>query len=137
MSKKGFSLLEVLLVISVLANIFLLTLNSYSKNYQSNRAKLQRENITALMEYSRTLAMSGSNDIEIYFEDNKILLKSGAKQLKQENLGANFTVDNKKLGFTSAGTPKYAGTIYLYYKNKPIAKFVFAPVSGLMRWAKP
>ena len=124
---KAFSLLEVLLTISILAVISILTINFITNYKKSVNIRLLQEKIMADMELAKTQAVASLKDVEIIFNDQGYYLQTSGEISKKIDLGRYFRVNYMKLGFTPAGSPKYAGTVYLFYRDEKIAKFILTP----------
>lgn len=136
MFKKAFSLLEVAIVVCILTLTSYFIVQSYSSFNKRLLIKTQAEEIIAGLEESRQLAQSSNVNINIIFNNDNFRIEKNKNVIKVIKLKLGFTVNDYTLGFTSAGTPAYAGTIYICYSDREVAKVVLAPATGILRWEK-
>ena len=82
--KKGFSILELLIILGIIAIMLTLTLPAFKKLYEVNRFKNQAALVEYLISKAKILAMSKTSNIGVCIKDNAILLN---------NLGYEFSND--------------------------------------------
>ncbi|WP_236908727.1 prepilin-type N-terminal cleavage/methylation domain-containing protein [Clostridium sp. Cult3] len=139
MDRKGFTLIEVMLVISILG-IFLL-IPALKGTIASNfKERKELRTFKKDIEYARNRAIVESTMYSVYmnFEDNfycinkyedkevvlkKYEFKNGIKLKGTKNMG-------NQLAFSYLGIPSKAGTIYLEDKNGDKIEITITPVTG-------
>jgi prepilin-type N-terminal cleavage/methylation domain-containing protein len=136
MAKRGFTLVELVLVVSIIGLCLFFAVKSFSQTNEKIILKSQAEGIIALLESARQTAQTKNENIEVVFDYDSCRLETADTVLKIVKLQDGFTAERITLGFTPAGTPAYAGTVYLQYQGRQKAKIILAPASGILRWEK-
>jgi prepilin-type N-terminal cleavage/methylation domain-containing protein len=132
--KKAFTLLELSVVILIVSVIALSLINSVLRYQTKIVIKMQQEEIFSDLEFARDYAQTSLTSVDVLFDQDSYVFENEAEIIKEVFLKNNFKTNNVKLGFTAKGNTKYGGTVYLFYKNKEVAKLVLAPATGLLRW---
>lgn len=135
-TKKGFSLLEILIVLALTSVFLLVSLGSFKKIQEKIIINSQLETILSQIELSRIEAVAANADAILEFNGNFFCVLLAEKTPLKIMLGPGFSLLGPKLGFTFDGNTKYAGTAYLYYLNKQRYKIILAPATGLLRSEK-
>lgn len=134
MVRKAFTLLELVLVTAIIGICLVFAVSSFSRTNEKVILKTQAEDIIALLENARQTAQTKNENIEVIFDYDSCRLETEDSVLKVVKLKSGFTAERITLGFTPAGTPAHAGTVYLQYQGRDKAKIILAPASGLLRW---
>lgn len=133
--KRGFSLIELGVVFLILALISAISLTGVSQLRQKNNLQIQQNNIEEDLLLAKALAQSRYQNVDIVFFEDGYTMQAG-DELKVKVLPKPFTVSSLRLGFNSAGNPRFSGTLYLYRHGKSVAKMTVAVGSGLINWSK-
>ncbi len=131
--KKGFSLLEVLIVLAITSFFLLVGVLSFKKVQEKSLINGQLSIIMSQLELARSEALAANDDVIIESSGSFFSVVVPGKLPRKVILGQGFSLQGPKLGFTLNGNTKYAGTLYLYYLNKQRYKIVLAPATGLLR----
>ncbi len=139
MDKKGFTLLEVILVISILGILLLVPslkassalsyrerkeLSTFKKDidYARNRAIVESCRYSVFLNFDKNYYIVKKHDrIEIVLK--KYEFKSGLKLINTKNLG-------NQISFGYSGTPSKAGTVFLEDRKGKKIKITIVPVTG-------
>lgn len=135
--KKGSSLLEVLVVVSILSLLLTVTLPrfSYIQKYKEKR-KIEEICINTIK--ARRLALDSSRAMTIVFQENNYRLLKKEEEIYQNSYGEDISLDQAKeirLVFTRNGRPDNQSAQTIIFKGK-YNKYalVVAPVTGQVRW---
>jgi prepilin-type N-terminal cleavage/methylation domain-containing protein len=131
--RKGFTLLEILIVVGLLTIMTSISFVAISNFTQKHRSQVQQKTISTDLAYARDLAQIMSVDSNILFYNSDYTIQA-AHFSKKIFLQKGYTMATQQLGFTPQGTPKYSRTVLLYYQEKPVSKLTIAVGSGLIRW---
>ena len=134
MVRKGFTLIELSLIFFILLLISTVSLTGLNAYRQKTVLRLQQEQITQDLFWAKNNALAQQRDTDIVFFDTGYTIQTGRGALKETTLPKPFTVSSLRLGFNSAGNPRFSGTLYLYRHNKTAAKMTVAVGSGLINW---
>lgn len=132
--KKGVSLLELAVVILILGLIFGFITNKYFIIQRKSAVRNLQNIVTADISYYKNHARNMQQDVVFDFSQNKIDILLNGKLVDTRVVDSDFTFTSRKVGFKANGVTKYAGTLYLYHKDKEVSKLIVAPVTGLYRW---
>ncbi|MFC1616602.1 Tfp pilus assembly protein FimT/FimU [Candidatus Margulisiibacteriota bacterium] len=110
---KGFTLIELIITISVIAILNISLLLYLPKLLGKLRLKYTLNEIYQNFNYSRNLAMAIDEDIIITSEEDKLILSTAEKKVKEFAFPSyvNLSMNVSKLGFKSSGYTKHAGTL--------------------------
>lgn len=133
--RKGFSLLEIMLSVSILAIFTGISLTAVSSYALHKQTQVQQNLITTDINYAKDLAQTLGLDSYIVFSADTYTIRAG-QNTKQIRLNPGYTLSPQQLGYTPQGTPKYSRTIFLYYHNKQLSKLTVAIGSGILKWQK-
>jgi len=101
---------------------------------ENTRIRNVQEEISTNISYYKNVAYNEHQDVIIIFDLRAYEIYLGEKKRDKFGMTENFSFSSKKIGFKYNGVTKYSGTVYLSYKDKNVAKLIFAPVTGLYRW---
>ena len=131
---KGFTLIELGLTLFILLLLGAVSLTGLARYRQKSALRWQQEQITQDLLWAKNNALAQQRDTDIVFFADGYTIQTGRGALKEMKLAKPFTVSSLRLGYNSAGNPRYSGTLYLYRNTKTAAKMTAAVGSGLLNW---
>lgn len=126
MNKKGFTLIEILLVISIIGIMFSVVLPISYSMYQRYRASLKAEEVLLLISTLRINAFLYNEEKLIRSENGKLLIDDG----EPAGYGDIFIQIDRPIKFYRTGTTS-GGAIKIYAHDYSFLIDIRAPFGGL------
>lgn len=126
MKKKGFTLLELILVLALISIALGIAINRFS-SIDKMRANNEVQNLINDMDFAKIKSITTGNTYEIYFLENSYIVKREGKEFTnsiERNLSYIRFVDFKTandgnvIKFNPTGTVSYPGTVSIEVDNK-------------------
>lgn len=133
MKKRGFTLIELILVISIISVILSALSLSFSKK-EVYKAKKDLSNIKRNLEVSRNMAITKRKMSSVKFYENKYIINCGnfSREYEYSNLLIKSNMSNiNNVVFTKNGIPDFngSGTIVFILKDD-FYKITIEPITG-------
>lgn len=133
--KRGFSLLEVLVTLGILALLFAVILPNFSY-VQDKKEKMKMEEMTTNLLRARRLALEGHVPIQAQFKRENYGLYKKSTCLFSEDYGESLQLISEEAGirFTSTGRPDNTARSLIFKGKRKAYRLIVAPVTGQVRW---
>ena len=133
--QKGFTLLEIIIVLSLIGILSAAWLNGFADSFQKRQLHLTAVRLQSDLHWLRARARVVDTDGVAVFKENGYRLECYGDNtlvhlLKQRPYPAAITGTDARLGFTSRGSAKYAGSVVLNNRHGQQVRLTVAPVTG-------
>jgi len=136
LTQAGFSLLELLIVLSIISIILAIPIRDFQKKTKNRELHFISQKIVSDLHFLRMQAIASSCDHYIEFIENAYaFIRLDAYDQKEiiyaeKRYPAAIFSNSVKLGFKYNGNTKYAGSLFLENIQGTRYKITLAPVTG-------